>query len=150
MTQEETVLFQKRDYTIHFDTAQPHAGETLFTGSEIMIRMAVGSIITPLFRCREYVDNESVPLNLSGKTVDFYCKQYLTSTEIDQGGVPEEVSKACTIVSAVDGHVEVELDSNADFSDAKGIYRGHLIINDGADKDYSNYPFQLEIFEPGD
>lgn len=146
--QDETVLFQKRDYSIYFDTLA-HAGEKLFTGDEILIRVAKGDVITPLFRCKEYVDNESKDLNLAGKTVDFYCKQQLTSTELDSGAVPVEVSKACVIVSAVDGHVDITLDIAVDFSDAEGKYSGHLIINDGADKDHSPYPFDLEIFEPG-
>lgn len=147
--QDETVVFQLRDYSIYFDTLA-HAGETLFTGDEILIRVAKGDVITPLFRCKQYVDNESVDLNLAGKTVDFYCKQQLTSTEIDLGGVPVEVSKACSIVSAVDGEVDITLDILADFANTVGKYRGHLIINDGADKGHSPYPFELEVFEPGE
>ena len=147
--QDETVLFQKRDYTVIFDTAVPHAGTDLFTGAEVMIRIGKTAVETVLFRCREYVDNESIALALTGKTVDFYAKQYLTSLEVDSGGTPEEVTKACTIVSAVDGQVSVELDVPTDFSDTVGLYKCHLIINDGGDKQYSDYAFDMEIFEPG-
>ena len=147
--QDQLVLFQKRDYTVHFDTAVPHAGTKLFTGSEIMIRVGKTAKETILFRCREYIDNESYPLDLSGKTVDMYVKQYLTSTEVDLGGTPEEVTKACTIVSATGGQVEVDIDVPTDFSDTVGQYKGYLIVNDGADKQYSDYPFTMEIFEPG-
>ena len=148
--QEEIVLFQKRDYTVHFDTAVPHAGTELFTGSEVMIRIGKTAVETVLFRCREFVDNESVALPLTGKTVDFYAKQYLTSLEVDQGGVPEEVTKACGIVSAIDGQVDLDIDVPTDFNDTVGLYRCHLIINDGAGKQYSDYAFDMEIFEPGE
>ena len=50
-------------------------------------------------------------------------------------------------MSALDGQVNVQLDANADFSDAVGIYRCHLIVNDPPNQDYSPYAFDMEIFE---
>jgi len=145
MTQTETILFPKREYTVIFSDGVYH-GKKRFTGDDVLLDAAKDSTEVLTFRLRETVDNISDPLDITGLTVKFKATQYVTSLNKDLGIVPKSLDITATIVDAINGIVNVTLSSTN--TNTPGLYYCHITLSVGGVERYNPLRFRMEIEDP--
>lgn len=144
MTQTENILFPLREYTVIMSDGVYH-GEQRFTGDDILLDVVKESTEVLTFKLKSVVDNKQTPLDITGLTVKFVAKQYVTSLNKDLGITPKSLDITATIVNATQGIVNVTLSSTN--TNTPGLYYCHISLSVGAPKRYNPQRFMMEILD---